>query len=304
MVSVVRPRVVVWGLRTSKHSHRYIHSGWYRTLRDAGYEVRWTDDRPGAADALTPGCVVLSVNVASKHLPIRPDCRYVLHNIDVAQVTAHLYVAPPVLQLQVWTRDASGPPLEPGLPCVQYDEAQQKIFQPWGTPFPETSWVREPIPTGLRREFWIGSIWNNGLNQGNAPAIARWRDALHHVDVRFSKVPRGWPDTPGAYGWLVRHSALGAGIVGDWQSDKQYLPCRMFKNLSFGALPVGNNHGYSALFGDDAVVSLDFEVLAQDALGRGHDAEALKRCQALLPRYTHLAALERMLTLVGDISRP
>lgn len=302
-MTVVRPTVVIWGLRTSKHSHRYIHSGWYRTLRDAGYVVKWTDDRPSAASAVTPGCVVFSVNVAAKHLPVRADCRYVLHNIDVNEVTAHLDTAPPILQLQVWTTDASGEQLDPNLPCVQYDESMHKIFQPWGTPFHPSSWVREPLPTQRNREFWIGSIWNNALNQGNAPAMERWKSALQSASIGFTKAPRGWPDTPSAYGWLVRRSAFGAGIVGDWQSDKQYLPCRMFKNLSFGAIPIGNNHGYAALFGDDAVVSLDFDQLVHLALQRRGDAEALRRCQALLAKYTHLAALERMLGLVGDLGR-
>jgi hypothetical protein len=41
-------------------------------------------------------------------------------------------------------------------------------------------------------------------------------------------------------GELVRKSRFGATIVGDWQRNAAYIPCRLFKNISFGIAPVSN----------------------------------------------------------------
>lgn len=74
-------KVIVWGLRTKKHTHRFIHRGFYDALRRMSVDALWLDDLEKNAALISPGALVISVDVASEHLPYRKDVKFVLHNV-------------------------------------------------------------------------------------------------------------------------------------------------------------------------------------------------------------------------------
>lgn len=281
------------------HSHRHIHAGWAHALRRMGLKVLWLDDEPSQASRVPEGAIVLASNVAQKHLPWRSDLRYVLHNVSpddpgMEDITHR------AIWWQVWTRQASGSATE--TPCVSVDWARRTIFQPWGTPFPRETW-RAPFPGGSRHEYWIGSIWDNEAGQGNRAAILAWRRALARRGITFRKAPRGWPDSPRAYSALVRRSALAAAITGEWQADQEYAPCRLFKNVSCGALPLSNDPVVLRLFGECGIHSADFDQLIDRALSLS-PAESRARtmsAQEILGAYTYEAGLRRALRLLDEL---
>lgn len=48
-------------------------------------------------------------------------------------------------------------------------------------------------------------------------------------------------------------SFTAPAVQGDWQVDKGYIPCRIFKNISYGRFAGTNNPTVSQLFGDYAL---------------------------------------------------
>ena len=96
------------------------------------------------------------------------------------------------------------------------------------------------------REYWVGAIWQNHLGQGNKDAIREYRAALQSHRLTFSRI--------GGVRWftrngisekrnlqLVNKSPLGASIVGTWQRENEYIPCRFFKNIAAGSAPISNS---------------------------------------------------------------
>jgi hypothetical protein len=225
----------------------------------------------------------------------------VLHNIDPEPFVEVARRREHVLQLQVWSEPVlSFLDTHEVLPCVAIDSKRRVLYQPWGTPFSENFWQVEPIRDGARNEFWIGSVWNNPLNQGNEAMIHEWRNVLRSFGIRFRKVPYGWPDTRLGYGGLVRRSRLAAAVVGDWQKEHGYVPCRLFKNISFGALPVGNSQVYKRLFSDSAVVADSLSGLVDSylALTLTERRERVRAAQSSMRNYTYEAAFNRILEQV------
>lgn len=294
--------IVIWGLRWTKDSFRFIHSGWYWTLKREGFHVTWVEDRARNAAAVSPGAIVLCVNVASRHLPRVEGARYVGHNLPESQCTALEDSGGRVARLQVWTNEVPVPDASKEVPCVSFDAQTRTLYQPWGTPFAVRTWRTTPAEPSTSTEYWIGSIWNDAAGQGNRPVMENWRSVLHERNLTFRKVPPGWPDRLSPYAALIRRSRLGSSVVGDWQRTHEYLPCRVFKNTSAGVPPSGNNPAYSRVFGDAAIVDDDLARLADRILSeRAADRrERLAEAQQRMRPYTYERSLQRILDLAGQ----
>ena len=309
MLSKIKPEVevpnglevVIWGLRKKRDTFRYIHMACFNVLKKSGASVIWVDDHPRNRSAVSNKSIVLAVNNASKHLPKVKGTRYVLHNINPEPFLPFLNKRSHLLQIQVWTKSALGnPQAQELIPCVSLDTTNYVLYQPWGTPFAIHEWVRKPIKAKLATEFWIGSVWNNALNQGNRQMYGEWLQVLRSHGIDLRKMPYGWPDTKFTYGSLVRLSSIAGAVVGEWQRDNGYIPCRLFKNISFGAVPVGNSRFFSRIFGASAVTGDSLEEVLSNylELALREKIERLHSAQELMIAYTYEAAFNRILAQV------
>jgi len=270
-------------------------------LKRSGVPVVWVDDDLKNQSLVSDKSIVIAVNTAAQHVPKVPGTRYVLHNIDPSPFLSYLTERSHLLTIQVWSKPVLyDPQVQEILPCVALDHTNHVLYQPWGTSFAMREWVREPLKARRGVEYWIGSVWNDSLNQGNASMIPEWRDVLGSHGITLRKVPYGWPDNRIGYGGLVRLSSIAAAPVGDWQRENGYLPCRLFKNVSFGAVPVGNSPIYGRLFSDSAIVatSLSETVRQYMELSSVERHERLKLAQACMEQYTYEAAFNRILDQV------
>lgn len=254
-------KVVLWGLRTQRHTHRYIHHTFYRTLRKINAPVVWVDDTARNASAIEKNDLVISVNIAGRHLPLLNDVFYCLHNFDD---TVHDRIAPSKnIRLQVYTNQAEINS-EKWDAVTFFNTEKRQLCQPWGTDLTAEEFLPPVEGTRLKISFWIGSIWNNELNQGNLREIAALKKALARKSITFIPL-HGVPDRFNKM--LVRASLIAPAIGGGWQAENNYLPCRMFKNISYGQLGISNVKKFSDLFGKEFWVAGDtIEELVDQAL--------------------------------------
>jgi hypothetical protein len=209
-----------------------------------------------------------------------PDASYCLHNFDES-VAGRIDPAR-LLRLQVYTRPAAQAECRWGV-ATFYSPSRRTLYQPWGTSLLPDEFFR---PTFSRSPFvfWVGSIWDNELGQGNLAEIARARTALARRGLRFVHA-RLSPDPIAIR--LLRHSRIAPAIAGRWQVEHDYVPCRLFKNVSYGQLGVSNVAKGDEILGEgrtaprsieeciDAALSLSREqyrerTAAQQEVVRGH----------------------------------
>jgi hypothetical protein len=228
-----------------------------------GYETLWVDDELKSREFLKPGTIVLSVNVASNFLVKKKSVSYVLHNINPLD----LELDSNYINLQVHTIASHGMSL--GSDVLKWDSSTKTLFQPWGIPIPEDDWLEFSSSRG-KREYWVGAIWQNHLGQGNKEIIREYRAALRSHGITFSRV--------GGVRWLTRNgisekrnlqlinkSPLGASIVGEWQRENQYVPCRFFKNIAAGSMPISNSD-LGSILGIQGIYSDNLMELTEMAL--------------------------------------
>jgi hypothetical protein len=234
--------VTIWGLKNKRDSFRFIHKGFYENFIKLGYETKWVDD--SVSNQNIHSDLFFVCGVASKHIKFHKYSNYILHNVDLNSADAETIHKDNInyLNLQVFTNDAKGEILENG--NIMYNHELNTLFQPWGTPLSPHEWHDYVPKSNSKREFWVGAIWNNQQNQGNKVTMEIYRKLLRNSGVRLIKRGgsriklNGLSDL--ANSQLVRKSRFGATIVGEWQRNAEYIPCRLYKNISFGIAPISN----------------------------------------------------------------
>ena len=230
-------RFVIWGVRNQVHSHHYIHRGFFAAAQNLGIEVIWLPDLSSSSSFLKKDDLILCVNVASRYLPVKDDYFYVLHNFSEninlpKERHIHLQV------LTTSTHKNVYPGARKLLGLSWYNSDKRLLVQPWGTPVSIPQFDKPLDNRNCRFELFVGSIWNNELDQGNVDVIQEFKNSLKG----FSKVfghSRYIPESLMKY--AVKSSPVSASFVGKWQSENGYLPCRLFKAISFGKVGLINS---------------------------------------------------------------
>jgi len=298
--------VVLWGLKSKRDSFRFIFQGYYDTLKQLGHQVLWVDDSPKSVSMIRKNSLVFGVDVASKHLEAISGATYVTLNIQAkSSLGLELEKTGKWFKIQEFTN------LSPGLPdregsIAKFKEENQTLYMPWGTPILSNNFLSPLVHrTPPTKEYWVGAIWNDSLNQGNIDAIAEFKNSLKNFGISFHRKGGsrlkigGLSETQNAE--KVRASRLGAAIVGNWQKSYQYYPCRLFKAVSAGVPPISNLDA-RPIFGDDLLWNINISELVETAMmeSEKNRRDRALRSQEKIKNYTYLSGLKRILRVVNN----
>lgn len=231
-------RIVAWGGTTGLESHRWIHRAFVETARKMGWEAWWCSDTPDNRSLLTPGTIVITADIYATMLGYAvPGVNYVIHNLDASHPLCQTCEPDRLLRLQVFTNDSFG---EKWDDFRLYHRESHLLFQPWGTNLlPEEFY--EPVfnlmNTGV---VFVGAVWSDVRNQvelGNLAMIEELKEAV--AEHRLNYLSRTHISNDEMIE-LVRRCRLAPSFASGWQVEHGYLPCRAFKNVSYGTLGVTN----------------------------------------------------------------
>jgi hypothetical protein len=295
-------RFVVWGGRRDLHSHRHIHRHFARAAQALGIRAVWVEDEPAAREALVPGALVLAADVWSAHLgPALPGVSYVLHNFDGSHPLCRDLEESPerLLRLQVWTSDALGVSWGP---ARSYFHEGRTLFQPWGTDLLADEFLEPVCNDDSAEAVFVGAIWSdvaNGEELGNEAAIGELRRALAVRRLRLEHLTQV-SDAENVR--AVRSARLAPGIAGGWQVAHDYLPCRVFKNVSYGALAITNVPALRALFSGRGLEAATVDGMIGEALelSRAEYLELVREQQRVVSQYTYRESLESIVRALGE----
>jgi spore maturation protein CgeB len=84
---------------------------------------------------------------------------------------------------------------------------------------------------------------------------------------------------------LIRGARFAPALQGAWQVDHGYIPCRLFKNISYSQLGVSNNPSALDLFAPDEIVFAPrLPELVEGMLRAEHDGSWLEMGRRALER--------------------
>ena len=240
-------KVVLWGHKLHTHTHSYIHWGFKRAFEHLGYETLWLDYRDAINNIDFSNSLFITEGQVDRGIPVRDDCYYVIHNCKPDKYR-HLLKNGHAIILQVYTHDCLKRN-EPSFDfCFHYELSQPIIYMPWATDLlpHEIDDMKQKIITRNQKRLvttFVGTISQGGF--GNQPQINAFNKACKEEGINFeSGAKRSMEDNIK----MVQKALLAPALQGAWQCKQGYIPCRIFKNISYGAMGITNSETVYNLF--------------------------------------------------------
>jgi len=262
-------KVVIWGHKLYSHTHSFIHNSFYRTFSYLGYDTYWFDNNDNIQGFDFSDTIFLTEGQVDAKIPLRPDCYYILHNVDQQKYRNSIVDINKVLNIQVYTKDCikrNDLELEK---CIHYtkfpnNEQYPVLYFPWAT---------DLLPHEIENN--INNLDNITLNK-NVYFIGTPIDKTTLCTRHFCKIHNFQYIQLGGFSKnvniqtnqkLISESIIAHSIQGDqWQVDVGYIPCRIFKNISYGKMGITNNSTVNDLFGNKIIYHNDINTCLEMGL--------------------------------------
>ena len=240
---------VVWGHPLHSHTHSYVHHAFTRAFQAIGLSTVWANrDNPAE---IPDHAIVVTEGQVTEGLPCNPNAFYVLHNV-VEDITPDVFKLPDYnrVSLRTMIHKEEFAHIAPfGGTTGQRIADDGSVFLVWGTnllPW-EMTLDQEPVVPFNARDgttVFVGTVGFVG-EYLNSTEIVPFFDTASAAG--FRQVWRGGSVSEEEHMSLIRNASLAPTIVGPWQKRYGYVPCRLFKNVSYGAFPCTNSETSAAM---------------------------------------------------------
>lgn len=289
-------QVVIWGHPLHSHTHSYIHAAFFKTFTALGYKTLWLHNNSDVSSVDFRNSLFITEGQADQNIPLRDDCWYILHNCNHTKYH-DLFLKNRGIVLQVYTHDVLDRPVQKIEPCIYYDVEGKIIYMPWATDLlPEEIDLIKQSMTTKKQHFvtFVGSI--EGGYFGNASQINQFKKACAENKISFiHKTKINSDETI----HQTQTAAMAPAIQGAWQVQKGYIPCRIFKNISYGAFGITNSATVWELFDKKIIYNPDCYRLFYDAqkrLKRLTNDDLFELMNIVKEKHTYINRINHLLT--------
>lgn len=265
-------KVVLWGHKLHSHTHSYIHNAFYRAFQHLGYETYWLDNNDDISGLDLSGALFITEGQVDQGIPVREDCFYFIHNPQTKEgfdKYKNLGKGDRWLLFQVYTYDIHSvfnvTKVDTG---IYLDYSNRYVFMPWATDLlpheieesKKTASIYPELYPERKAVNWIGTIGDHV--HGNIHELRPFIRACEENGVSFThRTSMSMEDNR----YLISMDYIAPAIVGAWQKEHGYIPCRIFKNISYGKIGVTNSRMVYDLFDQKIVYNPDTYQLFYDA---------------------------------------
>ena len=275
--------IVVWRLYSPNTStHRHIHRHVYSVLKKLDCKVFWCDDLVENNALVPDGSLVISAEQCCKHIQYNKSNWYAM-----AHTVAHIENCRNYLHMRAYGDSYIGPNEVNWNETTVFNKSWHILSQTFVTDLLPEEFLC-PIYKGNAKVInWVGSIWQDKNGHGNLDNIAKLKASLQKRGLVFTNY-QNVSDEENIY--YVRESRIAPAIGGTAQIASM-LPCRIWKNISYGQLGITNLHKASEVFGDSVVYADDIDQLMDMALSveeKRYKEKTLYQQKLVADRYTYL----------------
>ena len=242
-------QLVVWGLKDSTHTHRYIHSSIFKMfnyLNDT-YKLKckvvWLEDISENNKLLNSNCLIFTSPHYLTDLNFKPKASYylILHmdklNVKNKKITKYNNFLKIIKyrELRFKRKDINGDKYLNDYTI--YNSKNKMVTMPWATDLTKKE-VEENIKNlkTLKKNnkdiIFVGTVW-----KVNNKIMDDFKKIVKTTDYNL-KIVNNISDKENQR--LVKTSFWAPVIQGELHLNS-YIPCRIFKNISYGAVPITNN---------------------------------------------------------------
>lgn len=245
--------VIIWGHLESGNTYSYIHRAFFRAFQEMGFNTYWFEDKENNVNTANGigSALYVTEGQVDKFIPLRNDCAYVTHNCVTDK-----YKNVKQIGIQVLTnQDPVSENSTVLSPVSHYEKSSNLLFFPWATDLLPREFDFDNVLKTPKENYvyWVGTIAKHGTFE-NISEIQPFDNNCYKRGILFKQVSGVSTEENKI---LVNKSYIAPTIVGKWQKQVGFIPCRIFKNISYGELGVTNSETIRNIFGDLVVYEPD-----------------------------------------------
>lgn len=236
-------KVVIWGHPPHTHTHSYIHYGFAKAFSFLDYDVVWYEDLEEYSNEDISESIVISEVNCCRHLPIIKSSKYFIHNIS-GDFSNTLLEHKNVFNFLVYHEEYNWPNSIQNIDNYSWYDGDKTLVIMWGTDLlpEEIDDQKECLFDGSRQEVnYIGSLsgdLKNNMSNIVASNKKRFVNYGGYSGIR-SGSNNGFMDYEDNIK-LMKQSYLNFDLRPDQHIGNGYIPCRIFKAMSYGCW-IGSN---------------------------------------------------------------
>ena len=251
---IVIKQIVLWGHKLHSHTHSYIHYGFKRGFEHLGYKVLWLDNTDNISTIDFTNSLFITEGNVDESIPMRDDCIYILHNCNGQKYPVkHKY------NLQVITSSA--------LKQYKFNKMEEEYCY-YQNDLIMMCWATDLLPDEINKNIEL--VKNNQLKIENElnfvgmsiypwDEVKKWCENNNIIYNNYGGFSNNV--SPERNMELIQNSVLAPAVQEQWQVDNGYIPCRIFKNISYGKMGMTNNKFVNELFDNKLIYDTDIHRL-------------------------------------------
>ena len=233
-------RVIIWGHKLHTHTHSYIHYGFYKAFKHLNYDVYWIDEDDINSQCNSKynfnNCLFITEGQVDKFIPINNSSIYILHNCNIEKYKN----IDKKFNLQVITKSD----------LEKYKFFKIDMASYYHGDLLMICWATDLLPEEIDKN--ILKVKTNIIKPKNIlnfvgmplypwDEVQKWclkNNITYNSFGGFNKTNVSSEKNIE----LIQESILAPAIQEPWQVENGYIPCRVFKNLSYGKMVQTNNN--------------------------------------------------------------
>jgi hypothetical protein len=294
-----KQKIIIWGYPLDSHTHSYIHGAWYKTFKHLGYDTYWFHDDNYPIGFDYSNSLFITEGYAEKNIPLVESSTYFVHIC----VNPEKYISKGCRLIDIrfnvnQINDCNYSYQFDKNDCVEIDKVSfyragvddsvlsdnfkkgisgyEALYLSWATDLlPHEFNYEDRFITRENKIYHVGSI-----SESNITELQKFCRALRENGIEFVhrdpwSNPSTWEEVklftqksyiaPDLRGSATRSNINGNPDTGANHKLIGYIPCRIFKNISYGQVGSTNSKAVKDLFGDLVVYNDDEYQLFYDA---------------------------------------
>jgi hypothetical protein len=289
-------KIVLWGHKLHSHTHSYVHYAFHKAAKHMGYESYWLDNEDEISGIDLENSIFITEGQVDQKIPIRDDCFYVLHNC-YDEKYKKLFISKKAFVLQVYTNAILQYNYKKFNDFIQYDIDGQALYFPWGTDLlPHEIDLNFKLNKNSKVSNWIGTM--GGGEFGNINELQPFINACNENGIKFNhSASIEFEDNIR----LIKESFAAPAIVGTWQKKVGYIPCRIFKNISYGHIGSTNSETVNKLFNNKLIYNQNEKDLffsIKNYINSSNDDLRLELINEVKNNHTYVNRIETILNFI------
>ena len=300
-------KIIIWGYKLFSHTHSFIHKGYYEGFKKLGYEVYWFDHDDNVSNFNFNNSLFITEHNCDINIPLNSKSLYFVHNLYNEISDYNQIPRENVVDFRCSFRDMlrNGYPyyLEINKYAYGFVDKNNKIFYTlWGTDiFPEEidnniknldkfQTKREIVLVGSPTKEWE-EVWkwckNNQVRYVRYGASFNVRNRQMNKDIKETQK-------------LIQESLIAPAIQTELQIKDHYVPCRIFKNISYGKMGITNSKFVNELFDNKLIYDKD----VNECLNKGMKFKDMDKLKELMiyvrDNHTYLNRINEMKQFIKE----